>query len=237
MAKSQYTDDELIERIARGDWGADAASPRIDTITRLVSQRQRRRRMTIGAGFAAGLVAAAATTAVLIGGPDTTPTSLDDQAAQTPGVTEPASSRATNAPPRFPECPSTHLVLSDGPYAGTPQRPVKTVFFKNIGKSTCVFADHVVLRIGSTSGESTPVDMTSADSGPWTLRPKEAVVFTVTAPPPSSCTQEGGRTARMFIIEQGRAFTSMFSFPGMRVANCDAPVLTSVRVGRPPPAN
>jgi len=56
MATSQYTDDELLERIARGDWGADAATPRIDTITRLVSQRQRRRRTTIGAGLAAGLV-------------------------------------------------------------------------------------------------------------------------------------------------------------------------------------
>lgn len=235
MAKSQYTDDELIERIARGDWGADAATPRIDTITRLVSQRQRRRRTTIGAGLTAGLVAAAATTAVLIGGPDTTPTSLDDQAAQTPTVTEPATARATNAPPRFPECTNAYLLLSRGPYAGTPQRPVQSVFIKNIGKQTCVLAEQPVLSIGSTNGGSTPVDMTSADSGPWTLRPKEAVVFTVTAPPPLSCMQVGGdQTARQLIIEQGD-FTSTFIFPGMRVAACDAPVLTDVRVGPPPP--
>lgn len=235
MHTSEYTDDELIEQIARGDWGVDAAAPRLDTVTRLVAQRQRRRRTTIGAGLAAGLVAAAATTAVLIGGPDTTPTSLEDLAAQTPTVTGPATARATNAPPRFPNCTSAHLLLSLGPYAGTPRRPTQTVFIQNIGKRTCTYAEHPVLSIGTRSGGNTPVDMTSAASGPWTLQPKEALAFAVTGPRPSSCVQKGGvQRARQFNYQLGD-FTSTFNFPGMQIFNCGAPVLTGIRVGPPPP--
>lgn len=237
MDTSEYTDDELIEQIARGDWGVDATAPRLDTVTRLVAQRQRRRRTTIGVSVTAGLTAAAATIAVLIGLPSSTPTNDDDLAAQTPtaSATEPATARTTRTPPRFPACTSDRLLLADGPYAGTPQRPVQSVFFQNIGKATCVFVDHPVLSIGTKNGGTTPVDMTSADNGPWTLQPNEALVYTVTAPRPSSCVQVGGvQRARQFMIEEG-AFTSTFNFPGMRVENCGAPVLTGMRVGTPPP--
>ncbi len=172
---------------------------------------------------------------MVIGLPHSTPTNKNDLAAQTPTTTESASARTTGTPRRFPTCTSNQLLLADGPYAGTPQRPVQTVFFKNFGKRTCVFAEHPVLSIGTKNGGTTQVDMTSADSGPWTLQPKKALVYTVTAPRPSSCVQVGGaQMARQFIIEQG-AFTSTLNFPGMRVFNCAAPVLTDLRGGPPPP--
>lgn len=59
-----YTDDELAERISRGDWALDVDPPALEDVVGEV-RRQRRRRTTIGAGVVTGPVAAAAVTAVV----------------------------------------------------------------------------------------------------------------------------------------------------------------------------
>ncbi len=107
-------------------------------------------------------------------------------------------------------------------------------FIENIGKRACALAELPELRVATRSGLEADVDMTSAEDGPWQLQPDEALIFTVTAPPPSSCTPtDGPSLSRRFVIElTGNTYT--FPFKGMVVLNCFPPTLTDLRVGAAP---
>jgi hypothetical protein len=241
---SRHTDEELAERISRGDWGGDVASPALDTVLRLVEQRRRQRRTALGVG--AGLAAAAAVTAVIALQSPPLPTT-DGSPAASPTVSTPpetSGSQATGtAPtaglPQPPNCTGARarLLLSHGPYAGTPERPSQVAFVQNIGKRPCLLPELPTLSIGSKSRMTVPVDMTSAGDGPWVLQPEEALLLTVTAPRLSAEAVCPGLAeavmARDFIISLG-GNTYTFNFPGMRVGDCDAPSLTGVRVGIAP---
>ncbi len=238
-------DQELMERIARGDWAPDVEAPHLDTVTTLVAKRQRQRRTAYGAGV--GLVAAAAVTAVVALQPGTVPTSDPPPAAQSttagptttgPTTTGPTTTPTTPAGPHLVDCTGgrARLLLSHGRYGGTSARPAQVAFVENIGKRACSLAQLPELRVATRSGLEADVDMTSAGDGPWQLQPEEAVIFTVTAPPPSSCTPTDGPTvSRRFVIElTGNTYT--FPFAGMTVVNCAPPTLTGLRVG-PAPKN
>lgn len=226
-------DQELMERIARGDWAPDVEAPPLDTVTTLVAKRQRQRRTAYGAGI--GLVAAGAVTAVVALQPGTVPTSDPLPAAQST-TTGPTTAPTTPAAPHLVNCTGgrARLLLSHGRYSGTSARPSQVAFIENIGKRACSLAKLPGLRVASKSGLEADVDMTSAGDGPWQLKPDDALIFTVTAPPPSSCTPtDGPSLSRRFVIElTGNSYT--FPFKGMVVLNCHPPTLTDVRVGTSP---
>jgi len=234
-----HSDDELAERISRGDWGMDVESPALDDVMAGVSQRQRRRRTAIGASVVTGLAAAAAVTAV-VGLTPNTP-SADVPPAQRPMASMPtddlptASGAATPRPTQLTDCRDVpgRLLLSPGRYGGTPQRPSQVAYIENIGRRPCSLPVLPTLSIGSESGMVSPVNMQSAGDGPWKIRPEQALIMEVTAPPPSSCLGGGAATARHFIIEQGPS-TYTLNFAGMTVMNCAPPTLTDLRVGAAP---
>lgn len=240
MGTPNYTDDQLTERISRGDWGMDVEPPAIDDVLRLVDQRQRRRRTAIGASVVTGLAAAAAVTAVVGLAPNSP--SADVPPADRPTVSKPTAERPTASAPTTPAAPQLadcrdvpgRLLLSQGQYGGTPQRPSQVAVIKNIGREAC----SLVLPTLSIDNQAwaSPVETRPADEGPWTIRPDQALIMTVTAPRPAlPCLKTGaGAIARQFNISMGD-FTYTLNFPGMRVNNCGAPVLTGVRVGTPPP--
>ncbi len=226
MNTPTHTDDELVERISRGDWGVDVEPPELDDVMRLVAQRERRRRTAIGVGVGAGLAAAAATVIVGLAPADTHTTDV-------PSATEPtASAPRTPAPPQPVDCRhASRLLLTQGRYGGTPQRPSQVAVVQNISARACSLTGLPTLRIGNQSGETSRVDAGSAGDGRWELQPDDALFLTVTAAPPSSCTGAGRtETSRQFIIEFGDGYTYTFNFPGMQVDGCTAPVLTRVRV-------
>jgi len=235
-----HSDDELAERISRGDWGMDVESPALDDVMAGVSQRQRRRRTAIGASVVTGLAAAAAVTAV-VGLTPNTP-SADVPPAQRPMASMPrddlptASGPATPRPTQLTDCRDVpgRVLLSPGRYGGTPQRPSQVAYIENIGRRPCSLPVLPTLSIGSESGMVSPVNMQSAGDGPWKIRPEQALIMEVTAPRPSSCLGGGGaETARHFSIEQGPV-TYTLNFAGMTVVNCAPPTLADLRVGAAP---
>ncbi len=236
MNDPTYTDDVLAERISRGDWGTDVEAPRVDDVIRLIEERQRRRRTAIGVGLGAGLAAAAVTAVVGFGWNSADTADVPPAGRPTvsqPLVEGPTVSETSGTPtPELTDCRNTsRLLLSHGPYGGTPQRPSQTAFVQNIGPRPCALPFLPTLSIGS-KGSATAVGVQSPTAGaaPWVLKPEEALILTVRAPRPSSCVSTNGAgTSRQFIIKLG-GNTYTFDFPGMRVDGCAAPALTRVRV-------
>lgn len=239
MNSFSHTDDELAERISRGDWALDVEPPAIDDVMLEVEQRQRRRRTAIGVSVVGGLAAAAAVTAVV--GLSPSNPSADVPPVQGPTVSKPTADRPTVSEPtptvtRLPDCRHTRsrMLMTSGRYGGTTQRPSQVVMLGNIGHRACSIPVLPKLSVGNTKS-MTPVEVRSGGDGPWVLKPQRALILTVTAPPPATCSDSHGREARKLAIEQG-GFTYTFGFPGMHIAGCAAPLLSGVRVGAASPS-